>query len=100
MPQGSGEERKGPCKHLLLPECVPPGAPPSIRRAVLENAASASEERTPGHALMRVEGAAADRVIKLSEGAGLPGKPGAGCEQREATAGLSCLPVGGFGAET
>jgi hypothetical protein len=66
------EKRNGLCKHLLLLECAPPGPPPSIRSAVLKNAASASEARTPGHALMRAEGATTDRIIKLSEGALAP----------------------------
>lgn len=65
------EKRKGLCKHLLLLEGVPPGPSPSIRKAVLKNAASASEVRTPGHALTRAEGATADRIIKLSAGAQL-----------------------------
>lgn len=74
----TAEKRKGLCKHLLLLEYVPPSPSPSIRGAVLKNAASASEARTPGHALTRAEGATADRIIKLSEGAQLQGKPGAG----------------------
>lgn len=57
------------CKHLLLLECVPPSAPPPIKTAVLKNAASASEKKTPGHALMREGGVTADRKIKLSAGA-------------------------------
>lgn len=40
-------------KYLLLFERVPLSTPPPIRRAVLKDAASASEKKTPGHALMR-----------------------------------------------
>lgn len=45
----------------------------------MKNAVSASEERTPGHALMSkgAEGATAGRIIKLSKGAGAP-REGAG----------------------
>lgn len=47
----------------------PPAQPSPIRRAVLKNAASAPEKKTPGHALMRGGGVTADRKIKLSSGA-------------------------------
>lgn len=90
------EKRKGLCKHLLLLECVPPSTAPSIRRAVLKKAASASEARTPGRALMRAEGATADRIIKLSEGARAPGEARSWLmEQRETTSGSPASLYGG-----